>query len=102
MQIRLLKFHEDTNVCELDVDEEGKQYLLERGFNAMLIEALKNLERPMNENRQKAFNEWWLIKAPPENRMTPSAIWDAACDWMKEEMRWKMERMFDKPETNNE
>jgi len=46
----------------------------------------------MNEKRTKAFNEWWLLKATPEGRMTPSAIWDAACDWMKEEILWELER----------
>lgn len=56
----------------------------------------------MNEERVKAFNEWWLLKAQPENRMTPSAIWDAACDWMKEEIRWKVECMFNKTEHNDE
>lgn len=56
----------------------------------------------MNETRTKAFNEWWLLKAKPENRMTPSAIWDAACDWMKEEIRWKVERMLDKDGTEHE
>jgi len=45
----------------------------------------------MNEKRTKAFNEWWLHKAQPEGRMTPSAIWDAACDWMKEEILWEVE-----------
>ncbi len=45
----------------------------------------------MNEKRTKAFNEWWLLKAQQENRMTPSAIWDAACDWMKEELLWELE-----------
>jgi hypothetical protein len=28
----------------LDVDEEGRQYLLERGFNAILIDAIKLAE----------------------------------------------------------
>ena len=57
----------------------------------------------MNEKRTKAFNEWWMIKAQPENRMTPSAIWDAACDWMLEEVRWRIEKSFDKEqdEPNN-
>jgi hypothetical protein len=49
----------------------------------------------MNEKRTVAFNEWWLLKAQPENRMTPSAIWDAACDWMKEELLWELERWTD-------
>ena len=52
----------------------------------------------MNEKRTKAFNEWWLLKAQPENRMTPSAIWDAACDWMLEEVRWRVEKSFDREE----
>lgn len=46
----------------------------------------------MNEKRVKAFNEWWLLHATPEGRMTPSNIWDAACDWMKEEILWELEQ----------
>lgn len=46
----------------------------------------------MNEKRTIAFNEWWLHKAQPEGRMTPSSIWDAACDWMKEEMLRQLEQ----------
>ena len=45
----------------------------------------------MNEKRTKAFNEWWLFHAENDGRMTPSAIWDAACDWMKEEILWELE-----------
>ncbi len=50
----------------------------------------------MNEKRTVAFNEWWLHKASAEGRMTPSAIWDAACDWMKEELLWELERHTEK------
>jgi hypothetical protein len=49
----------------------------------------------MNEKRTKAFNEWWLLKATPDGRMTPSAIWDAACDWMKQEMLYELKRWTD-------
>lgn len=45
----------------------------------------------MNRKRTEAFNDWWLLKASQEGRTTPSAIWDAACDWMKEEILWQME-----------
>jgi len=44
MKLQLIKFHEDTGICELDIDEEGKQMLLEKGFNALLWEVLKELE----------------------------------------------------------
>jgi hypothetical protein len=50
----------------------------------------------MNEKRRKAFDEWWLLHATPEGRTTPSAIWEAACDWMKEEMIWRMEQCVEK------
>jgi hypothetical protein len=44
MKLELIKFHEDTNICELDVDEEGKQMLMELGFNALLRKALEAYE----------------------------------------------------------
>jgi DNA-dependent RNA polymerase auxiliary subunit epsilon len=31
-------------IVSLDVDEEGRQYLLERGFNAMLVDLIEKLE----------------------------------------------------------
>jgi hypothetical protein len=31
-------------IFSLDVDEEGRQYLIERGFNAILIDAIKLAE----------------------------------------------------------
>ena len=50
----------------------------------------------MNEKRVVAFNEWWLHKAQPDGRMTPSAIWDAACNWMKEEILWELEKEMER------
>jgi DNA-dependent RNA polymerase auxiliary subunit epsilon len=32
-------------IVSLDVDEEGRQYLLERGFNAILINAINLMEK---------------------------------------------------------
>ena len=31
-------------IVSLNVDEEGKQYLMERGFSAVLIDAIKKIE----------------------------------------------------------
>ena len=31
-------------IVNLDVDEEGREYLLERGFNALLVNAIEKLE----------------------------------------------------------
>jgi hypothetical protein len=31
-------------IVSLDVDEEGRQYLMERGFNAILNDAIKLME----------------------------------------------------------
>lgn len=44
MKLELVRFNEDTGTCELDIDEEGKVFLIERGFNALLMDALKRLE----------------------------------------------------------
>ena len=50
MKLELIKFHEDTGVCELDVDEEAKQMLLELGFNALLRKALEVYENEREED----------------------------------------------------
>lgn len=44
MKLELIKFHEDTGICELDVDEEGKQMLMELGFNALIRKALEGYD----------------------------------------------------------
>ena len=31
-------------IVSLDVDEEGRQYLIERGFNALLIDVIEKME----------------------------------------------------------
>ena len=31
-------------IVSLDVDEEGRQYLIERGFNALIIEVIEKME----------------------------------------------------------
>jgi len=31
-------------IVSLDVDEEGRQYLMERGFNAVLIDVVNQME----------------------------------------------------------
>ena len=32
-------------IVSLDVDEEGRQYLIERGFNALIIDVIKKMEK---------------------------------------------------------
>jgi DNA-dependent RNA polymerase auxiliary subunit epsilon len=31
-------------IVELDVDEEGRQYLIDRGFSALLVDVVKEME----------------------------------------------------------
>jgi hypothetical protein len=50
MKIELVRYDESTDTAELDVDDEGRQYLLELGFNTLLKQALEILyEREKNE-----------------------------------------------------
>jgi hypothetical protein len=44
MKIELVRYDESTDTAELDVDEAGRQYLLELGFNAMLKKVLDEME----------------------------------------------------------
>ena len=44
MKIELMRYDEETNTAELDVDDEGRQYLLELGFNALIKQALDMVE----------------------------------------------------------
>jgi len=50
MKLEIINFDEATGAVELDVDEEGKQYLLELGFNSLLMKALESLENEREPN----------------------------------------------------
>lgn len=41
MKIELLRYYEATGVCELEIDDEAKQMLMELGFEALLRKALE-------------------------------------------------------------
>ena len=42
MKIDLIEYNEETGVCTMDLDKEAQRYLLERGFNAFLKDAVEN------------------------------------------------------------
>jgi hypothetical protein len=44
MKIEVVSFDEAEGTAEVDVDDEGRQYLLELGFNALIMKALEGLE----------------------------------------------------------
>ena len=48
----------------------------------------------MNEARRMAFEDWW--RNNEDKRFTPNEIWDAACDWMKDEILWRMEQCVER------
>jgi len=50
----------------------------------------------MKHNRGSAFDEWWSQPENEAQRFTPSEIWDAACEWMKEEVQWRIEHCLEK------
>jgi len=41
MKLELIRFDEKEGTCELEVDDEAKQMLIELGFNALLRKALE-------------------------------------------------------------
>jgi hypothetical protein len=40
-------------IVGLDVDEEGRQYLIERGFNAVLTAVLTDIVKEMEEDHER-------------------------------------------------
>ena len=42
MKIDLIEYNEETGTCTMDLDNEAQRYLLERGFNAFLKDAVEN------------------------------------------------------------
>lgn len=50
MKLELVNYNEETGTCELDVDEEGKQMLMELGFNALIRKALEVYENEQEKN----------------------------------------------------
>lgn len=51
MKIEVISFDEAACTAEVDVDEEGRQYLLELGFNALIMKALEGLEDEREKNQ---------------------------------------------------
>lgn len=43
MQMDVITYDDDTGVITLELDDEAKQYLIERGFNSILEFALKEM-----------------------------------------------------------
>lgn len=50
MKLELVNYNEETGTCDLDVDEEAKQMLMELGFNALLRKALEVYENEREED----------------------------------------------------
>jgi len=48
MKIEVISLDEETGVCQLNVDDEGKQYLIAAGFNAILMQGLRLLMEKEN------------------------------------------------------
>ncbi len=44
MKIEVISFDLESGTAGLDVDEEGRQYLLELGFNTLIKQALEMVE----------------------------------------------------------
>jgi hypothetical protein len=42
MKIDVIEYNEETGTCTMDLDNEAQRYLLERGFNAFLKDAIEN------------------------------------------------------------
>jgi hypothetical protein len=42
MKIDVIEYNEETGTCTMDLDQEAQRYLLERGFNAFLKDAVEN------------------------------------------------------------
>jgi len=43
MKMSCIAFDEEQNIITLEMDEEAKQFLMERAVNSLLIEALEKL-----------------------------------------------------------
>jgi hypothetical protein len=42
MKIDVIEYNEETGTCTMDLDQEAQRYLLERGFNAFMKDAVEN------------------------------------------------------------
>lgn len=50
MDVTSVNEENDSAIVELDIDEEGKQFLIERGFSAMLLDVIDEAERIQYSN----------------------------------------------------
>ena len=44
MKLDVISYDSDQNTISLEMDEEAKQWVLDRGFNAILTDAIKNFD----------------------------------------------------------
>jgi len=51
MKIEVVSFDEGSGTAEVDADEEGRQYLLELGFNELIKRALEAVENEREKNQ---------------------------------------------------
>lgn len=49
MKVNLIEYNEETGVCTLDLDNEAQRYLLERGFNAFMSDAIENMMKEFED-----------------------------------------------------
>lgn len=49
MKLEVVSYDSDQNMISLEMDEEAKQWILDRGFNEILKDAIKN---EMLENKE--------------------------------------------------
>lgn len=50
MKIKMISMDEETGEVELDLDEEGQNYLIQLGFEALLMQTLAEI-KDNEENR---------------------------------------------------
>jgi hypothetical protein len=46
MKLEVTSYDSDQSMITLEMDEEAKQWILDRGFNEILKDAIKNSQKP--------------------------------------------------------
>lgn len=92
MKIDVIEYREEGDggaTCTIDIDEEGKNFLIERGFNSLLENAIEKMksEMALDEMTRMAQEdgdydlEWWDHVCTKQERDVLSFPKGVECDW---------------------
>lgn len=84
MRIEIIEYQEEKDggaTVTLDIDEEGKNFLIEKGFNGLIRDGLEKMKSEMALDELVKPAEWWEHECVKQERDVISFPKGVECDW---------------------